>query len=440
MQCPNCSNEISPGESFCGQCGTPNISQARPASPLNANTAPSRSGLLSGGYNTALPAAPNAHALNSGMLPPQPPQLSPDIYNAGRSPAPAGPSGPQQQPGFYHEATEAISALPGHNGYPVQNYQMGYPQQQGFVSTPMPGGYAGVGQFSSPMQPSQSGNYAGSAYPQSQPFLPGQGYGVPGGMPPAPVPPPQKRRSNLVLVIACFCLAFAIITVAAFGALYLLHGNSPSKTQTKTNAAPTTAPTATQAPSATQTLNPSPTATSAPSPTPSVTITVTPPADQGFSWCAPPCSSYGFIVEYPNGWQQSTTQDPNGFGGVQFSAASTNNPSQQDEIATFKSSGVTTQSSTNLVDSDLSVNFSMLPGYQAPTSPADVWIDGAKWTNETASYQLNNQTEHVEVYATVNEQRSYIIELQAPQSLFIQVNNQYFENMLGRFQFQESTS
>src|SRR5205085_7160849 len=117
-------------------------------------------------------------------------------------------------PGFYQEATEAISALPGHNGYPGQNYQMGYPQQQGFVSTPMPAGYAGAGQFSPPLQPLQSGNYAGSAYPQSQPFLPGQGYGVPGGMQPAPAPPPQKRRSNLVLVIACFCLAFAIITVA----------------------------------------------------------------------------------------------------------------------------------------------------------------------------------------------------------------------------------
>jgi hypothetical protein len=58
--------------------------------------------------------------------------------------------------------------------------------------------------------------------------------------------------------------------------------------------------------------------------------------------------------------------------------------------------------------------------------------------NVSASYQLNNQTEDVEVFAIVYQQRSYIIELQAPESLFNQINMQYFEMMLGKFQFQQS--
>jgi hypothetical protein len=40
------------------------------------------------------------------------------------------------------------------------------------------------------------------------------------------------------------------------------------------------------------------------------------------------------------------------------------------------------------------------------------------------------------VYATVHQGKAYIIELQAPDAQFDSANTQYFEAMLGRFQFQ----
>jgi hypothetical protein len=132
------------------------------------------------------------------------------------------------------------------------------------------------------------------------------------------------------------------------------------------------------------------------------------------------------------------SQDPNGFGGEQFSNSSTNNPSLMDEIANFKSAITTAHSPEDLIAADLNSQFANQQNYLAPTSSSNAWIDGAKWLNESASYQLNNQTEDVEIFAIVYQQRSYIIELQAPDSLFNQINTQYFEMMLGRFQFQQS--
>lgn len=111
----------------------------------------------------------------------------------------------------------------------------------------------------------------------------------------------------------------------------------------------------------------------------------------------------------------------------------------EDEIANFKSATTTAQSPGDLITADLNTQFANHPNYIAPTSSSNAWIDGARWLNETATYQLNNQTEHVEVFAIVFQQRSYIIELQAPDSLFDQINTQYFEFMLGKFQFQQST-
>jgi hypothetical protein len=307
---------------------------------------------------------------------------------------------------------------------------MGYLRQsQVFVGMPAPGGYQGANQYNPQMQPFQTSNYAGSAtvYPQARPSLNGQSYR---GQPPLP---PQKKQSNTILIIVCTCLAIAVIMVAAFGAIYLHHNNS-SKAHNKTASRPTSAVTAT-APAPSPTL--SPTAASTPSPTPSPSLT--PSVDPGFTQCATGCTSNGFVVEYPNAWIGAASQDPNGFGGEQFSNSSTNNPSAMDEFANFKSSMTTSNSPEALLAADFNVNFANNPGYTAPSSPSNAWIDGAKWSNEMASYQLNNQTEHVEVFAIVFQQRSYIIELQAPADLFDQINTQYFEFMLGKFQFQQST-
>jgi hypothetical protein len=429
MRCPNCGNEISPGETFCGQCGTPNIPPAQPTEIVNSQFTHNEP--LSSGYNPNIPSPSNAH--NSGLLPPSSPSHT---FYGGMPSAPTGPlypnppmiepSGPQHQVGFYRDATEAMSSLPAKDS---QNFQMGYLRQsQVFVSVPAPAGHQSANQYNPQMQPFQTSNYAGPAtvYPQARPSLNGQSYRR------QPQLPPRKKQSTTILIIVCICLAVAVITVAAFGAIYLLHNNS-SKAHNKTVSRPTSAVTATvPAPSPTAASTPSPTPSPSPSPSP------TPSVDQGFTLCGAECTSNGFAVEYPTGWIGAASQDPNGFGGEQFSNSSTNNPALMDEFVNFKSSLTTSNAPEALLAADFNVNFANNPGYTAPSSPSNAWIDGAKWSNEMASYQLNNHTEHVEVFAIVFQQRSYIIELQAPADLFDQINTQYFEFMLGRFQFQQS--
>jgi hypothetical protein len=395
MKCPNCSNELSPGEVFCGQCGTPNILPAQPTEMVN--TPQSRHGLLSGKYNIVT--SPPSATYKSALLPAsnnQPPVSPPDL----------------QQGGFYQDSAEAMPAPPD-NG---QNYPTAYPQQS-LAETPMTG-YPGAGQYDSPLQPSQGGNFTGTGYPAIQPLLPGQGY----GMPPRFTPPPQKQRSNVVLVISCIFLALAIIIVGAF---YLLRNNSSGKTHltANQNASPTSVVTPTSVPSP----SPTPSPTSSPSPT----LTTTPAPDAGFAWCDTTCTSNGFAVEYPGTWLEKPTGDST---GTQFT-----NPSQSDEFAAFKTPGATTLTADQLVSSDLNSFFSQ-PGNvtPTPTPSSNTTIGGENWVYQTAYYQLNGQTERIEVYATVHQGKAYIIELQAPKAQFDAVNMQFFESMLGRFQFQQA--
>lgn len=430
MRCLNCGNEISPGETFCGQCGTPNIPQVQPSEMVNSPSAPI--GQQSNGYYPSIPAT--FHAYDSEARPPSSPSHT---YYGGSSSIPSGPlypsppiegpSGPQQQTGFYRDATEAMSSLPVNNR---QNFQVGFARQsQIFMGMPAPGGFQGANQYNPQMQPFQVSSYAGPAASRSpsQPLSGGQGRGQP-----APPQPPRKDI-NTILIIACSCLALAVISAAALGVLYFAHNNS-SKGQNKTAFRPTASVTTIKTPV------PDPTAASTPSPTPSPSPSVspTPSVDPNFTQCSTECASNGFIVEYPNGWTEGPSQDPNGFAGEQFSASSTNNPALMDEVANFKSAATTAHSPEDLLAADLNSQFANQQNYTAPTSALNAWIDGAKWLNESASYQLNNQVEHVEAFAIVYQQRSYIIELQAPDSLFNQINTQYFEMMLGRFQFQQS--
>ena len=429
MRCLNCGNEISPGETFCGQCGTPNIAQAQPSEMVNSPSAPA--GQQSNEYYPSIPAT--FHAYDSGAVPPSSPSHtyyggSPSIPSGPLYPDPPneGPPGPQQRTGFYRDATEAMSSFPDNNR---QNFQVGFPRQsQLFVGMPAPGGYQGANQYNPQMQPFQMSSYAGPAPSRSpsQPLPGGQGRGQT-----APPQPPSKRDINTILIIACSCLALAVISTAVLGFLYFAHNNA-SKGQNKTASRPTASAIRTPVPDATAASTPSPTLS------PSPTVSPTPSVDPNFTQCATECTSNGFTVEYPNGWTEGASQDPNGFAGEQFSNSSTNNPALMDEIANFKSTTTTAHSPEDLLAADLNSQFASQQNYTAPTSESNAWIDGAKWLNESASYQLNNQTEHVETFAIVYQQRSYIIELQAPDSLFNQINSQYFEMMLGRFQFQQS--
>src|SRR5205807_6185089 len=108
-------------------------------------------------------------------------------------------------------------------------------------------------------------------------------------------------------------LGSALIAMNFFGTLYYLREHSTQKPTVTPTPIPTIAPTSTP------TSNPTPTATSNPTPSP----TATPAPDANFSWCDVSCTNNGFIVEYPNGWNQGQTSDKT---GVQFL-----NPPQQDQ-------------------------------------------------------------------------------------------------------------
>src|SRR5947209_17557641 len=116
MICPTCGNEISQDEVFCGQCGTPGTSSVKPTEMVQ--TPPPYNGLLNSGYNTQLPST--AGAFTAGTQPPsQPLGTFPPHPNQSA----IRPVGPQQQSGFYQDATEAMSVMPNSG----QNYPPGYP-------------------------------------------------------------------------------------------------------------------------------------------------------------------------------------------------------------------------------------------------------------------------------------------------------------------------
>jgi hypothetical protein len=414
MRCPNCGNEVGPEEAFCGQCGTSTMPPARPTEMVN--TSSPRSGLLSC-YNTNMPSPsyPNNAATSPSSAGPLPANQQQ-----------AWPTSPQQQSEFYQQSTEAMSAPSPANG---QVYSAGYPVP-GF-DQPAP---YGTGQYNPQIQPFQTGGYTGTGY-QQPPALPsGQGYGYPAA-PPRFTPPPPKQRSNGILVFASVCLVVVLLILIGFGALYLLRGHSTSNTQASATATPTSAPSPTAVPSP----SPSPTATATPTPTPSPTPTVvpTPTPDPGFTFCTT-CATNGFQVEYPQTWQPGQTNDGS---GVMYT-----NPSAQDVYAAFKTPGATTQNANELVTSDLQNNY-----HVSPTTLSTTTIGGETWAYGIASYSAppSNTQEQVEVYATVHQGKAYIIELQAHQDNpngppdkngFSTINSQYFEKMLGSFQFVQSPS
>jgi hypothetical protein len=433
MRCPRCGNEVSPNEAFCGQCGTPMSLPAQPTEMVN--TATPHNG-LPGTYNANNPNYPNIPPTGQGQGT-YPSQMPPsNVYNnatissqpsgplAPNQPnqqpqqgQPAGQFGPQQQSGFYQDATEAMTSLPPNRG---QGYPPGYPQQQpGFTGIQGQSGYAGGSQYNAQV-PYQATNFPPTNYPPSVTSA-SQGYGTPS----QPTPPPKKQTSA-VLVFAIVCLIVAIIAVSAFGAIYLLRNHGP-KTAIIPTVAPTVAVTPTTAPSPT----PSPIPTVTPTPVPSPTVAPTPTPDANFAWCTT-CTTNGFLVEYPQGWNQT---NDGATTNIRFT-----NPGANDQYAEFKTPGATTSNASQLVTNDLQTTYASQPGYTPPTGSSTATIGGENWFYEIAYYQLNGQQEQVEVYATVHQQNAYIIELQAATSQFPTVNSQYFVTMLGRFQFQQPTS
>src|SRR5215467_927690 len=151
MRCPNCSNEISLEETFCGQCGTPVVVSAKPVDSTQ------HQGLLSSGYYSG--SSPASDTFRTGKIPPTNSQPS------------MMPPGSQQQYGFHQDPTEAMSVLPSQQ---VQGYPSQYARQNPGNSA-IANGYPGTDQYAPQMQPFQSGNYTATIYPTTQTPANGQG-------------------------------------------------------------------------------------------------------------------------------------------------------------------------------------------------------------------------------------------------------------------------
>ncbi len=433
MKCPNCGNEVSQEEAFCGQCGTPNPARPAPSAQpteMGNPSMPPRGGLLRS-YNTPMQ-QPQPGSYPAGQQPgtyntvPYAPGMPPPPGSS--MPANVPPTqqvGPHQQSDFYQDATEAISALPGNSG---PGYPMGYPRP-GIPANPMQGNYPAGNQFGTQAQPLQPGNFAVTQYPPSPQFPTGQGYGAA----PSTTPPPPKRQNNAVLVIAIVCLVIAILTVSAFGILYFLRGRGSPTANVTPTAAPASVPTA--APASTPTVGITPTPTIAPTDTPTAAPSPTPDPtaapDPGFAWCGTTCTANGYNIEYPNGWTQSQTADST---GIQFT-----NPNQAGEFSAVKiPASVGGGNANDLVTTDLQTNYSKNAGYVPPTSTQgqDTTIGKQTWVYQTAYYQLHGQKARIVVYGIIYKGKGYIIELQAPDTLYETANAMYFQKMTGSFTFQ----
>ncbi len=298
-----------------------------------------------------------------------------------------------------------------------------YPQQgfPGLPPVPPVGGYPSGSLYGGmPQQPFQAAPYGApppTYQPQpSQTALPGQGYpSYAGGLPPRPTPPTSPDRRNTWLVIATVGVAVLLILLLFVGVLAITRGGSQT--------AASVTPTVTTVPTVTPSPTPSPTPSHTPTPSPSPTASPTAPApNPGFSWCDQ-CRNEGFTTQYPSGWSQSSTPDGT---GIRFTS-----PDSGEIFASFKASGPTTQTPDQLVASDIQA---LQPAATNISPTTTTTIGGTTWRAAAADYQPG-QVDHIQVYATVYQGKAYLIEIQAPQASFQQMNNQFFATMLATFQF-----
>jgi hypothetical protein len=304
-------------------------------------------------------------------------------------------------------------------GYPPQNF--------GNVSQ------AGPGTYGSAAPSFQTGRYNEPGY--QPPYGTDQRYAYSQR---GKLAAPQKQSNSAIIIIVSMCVTIALITSIGLGTLFFLrsHGNGFNNSSLTSSNGPTAISTPTMAPTPVPTMAPTPTpAMTTPTPTPTAVASSTPTAvstptpDPGFIWCDAVCTNNGFLVEYPQNWQQGPAMNA---PGIQVT-----NPAQSDVYAAFKAPGPSTDTASNIVANDLQTNYASEPGYTVTQpNPTTTTISGETWATSVANYQLNGQLERVTVYATVHQGKAYIIELEAPDSQFDIMNNQYFELMIGKFQFQ----
>jgi hypothetical protein len=394
MKCPTCGNILTPGEVFCGQCGTPAVTPPGYQAPTHMNMPSPRSGLLSTAAYGGAGSSPNSY---------QPGPATP-----AQIPFANGPANSYQHTGFYHDATEAMP--------PIQSTPPGLLpgyQQQGFPGSALPAHYPDQNQQfpSQAMYPFQTGNYAGPL-PAQHPFNTGLGYNY---GPQGKLPPPPQKQNNQVILIVCITLVLILLGAVSLTTYTFLNRSNTNQAAALPTVVPTAIPTTAPTPSPTPVPTPSPIPTPAP--------------DAGFAW-------YGIMTEFPLTWQGApATNSP----GVQFT-----NPTTPEVYASFKALGATGSAPNDVLMNDVQTIFGSQSGYTAPTPPtaANATIGGAPWYAVAMDYNdAQNQPVHVEVYATVYQGKAYIIELQAPDTnnQFDAVKQQYFVNMLVKFQFLPTT-
>ena len=456
MKCLNCGNEIHPGEAYCGQCGT-SVAPSVPSTnqtEMMSTPSPNNGGLFNAYPAQASFAPPSSQQGGSPVSPTPyesslPPAQSTQSQQKGYGtrPFPAntrpvspqtGSFGPQQQGDFYQDATEAISSLP---SIPQQGYVPGgYSGQPTFPTTP-PNSYQTMG--AGPTQyGGQSGQYGftGQQGLQGPPTPPFQSQGIT-----RPAPSSSQRQPGTAgIVIISILLALALIAIIGFGTLYFVrshtanqqagqHAAARAATATASadnanaNATTTADANATSTAIAVATPTIAPTATTAPSPTPTIVPTATP--DANFTYCGQPCIANGYQTEYPSGWNQLSSGD--GLS-IQFI-----NPAQADEFITFRTPQTAANSASDVVANDLQTYYGNKSGYILSPQSSSATISGETWIESNATYQGDTQKERIEVFGTIHAGKSYVIELQAPDAQFDQVNAQYFVNVTGRFQFQQ---
>lgn len=114
------------------------------------------------------------------------------------------------------------------------------------------------------------------------------------------------------------------------------------------------------------------------------------------------------------------------------------NPQLSEITATFKKPGTAYADSTQAMNGEMSSTYANQPGFTPPAGAGqgNTTIGGENWSYTTIHYTLNGQPVRVEIIATIHQGSAYIIDLQAYEGEFDQVNQQYFVPMTGHFQFQ----
>ena len=441
MKCPNCGNEVSQGEAFCGHCGTPTSPPTHATEMVQTPLSP-RNGLL-GTYNTANPYG----GQKPGSVGPDPtisqPPSNPSMGRTGafqdnpfvtgqkqpgQFPGPTGSNPTNSSPEFYQDATEAISATPKQFGsgglnFPSTMKQNSLPGQTAYSSSNpfLQNSYTQpASPFTQHGQNSQPGTYAQNNSTYSN-------FGTP--QTPYPVgsqfggfnqnrPPHRQQSPNTLLLIALGVGAFLLIIFMVV--LFAKNNSTPQTAAT---------PTATSAPKPSPTAAPSPTVAPTDTPTPVLTPTAvpTPPPDPGFTWCSTNCNTLGFEVEYPASWSATPTS----------SSVQAINPQQSEITATFKKPGIAYPDATQAINGEITTVYAAQPGFVPPAGAGqgNTTIGGENWTFTTIHYTLNDQPVRVEILSTIHQGATYVIELQAYEGEYDQVNQQFFVPIVGHFQF-----